>query len=295
MIPPPFRYLKATSVDSALSLLAENPGSAVLAGGQTVVNALKLDLVAPSALVDVHRLAELREVTEETGTIRIGAAVTYAELTAHPLVTRHVPELASVAAGLVDRQVRNRGTIGGNCCLNDPANNLPPLLAALDAEFEIGSADSAPRRVPASEFFVGSLRTQAQSPNLLIAVRVPATAPGTRVAYRHQQVGADSWALARAVVRADLRASGVLEQARVVLGAVPDSPLRLGGVESALAGRPLDTEAVGAAVAAFDSAGVQAAGDSHGSARYRLAMARVQLRRALEDLRTAAPAKEKVA
>lgn len=295
MIPPPFRYLRAASVDDALFLLAEHPGAAVLAGGQTLVNALKLDLVAPSALVDVHRLPELSGVTEDSGKIRIGAAVTYAELTEDPVVGLRVPSLAHVAAGLVDRQVRNRGTIGGNCCLNDPANNFPPLLAALGAEFEVRTAASAVERIPAEEFFLGSLLTRAQSPNLLLAAHVPITDEATCVAYRHQQVGADSWAIARAVVRADIDRSGSVATARVFLGAVPDAPLRLRGVEDALTGGTLDADTVAGALAAFDESGVDTVGDSHGSARYRLAMARVQLRRALEDLRTSAPAREKVA
>lgn len=295
MIPPPFRYLKATSVDSALSMLAENSGAALLAGGQTMVNALKLDLVAPSALVDIHRLPELRGISEDVDTVRIGAAVTYAELAADPLLASRSPSVAAVAGGLVDRQVRNRGTIGGNCCLNDPANNFPPLLAALGADFEVATPSSRSRRIPAEEFFLGSLRTRAQSPNLLVAVHVPVTGHSTRVAYRHQQVGADSWALARAVVRADIDAGGTVEAVRVVLGAVPDSPLRLPGVDSALAGKEIEADAVEAALAAFDSSDVDTVGDSHGSARYRLAMARVQLRRALDELRTSEPAKERAA
>lgn len=295
MIPPPFRYLKAGSVDEALDLLADHPGSAVLAGGQTMVNALKLDLVAPSALVDVHRVVELRQVVEDGDSLRLGAAVTYSELAADPVVGRRVPELAQVAAGLVDRQVRNRGTIGGNCCLNDPTSNLPPLLAAMDAWFEVRVAGEGTQILPAEEFFLGSLSTRARHPNLLVAVHVPVTARGTRVAFRHQQVGADSWAIARAVVRADTADSGKVDRARVVLGAVPDAPLRLRAVEEVVTGRELSLEVIGNALAAFDSSEVEAVGDSHGSASYRLAMARVQLNRALGDVGGTGAAKKEVA
>lgn len=284
MIPPPFRYLNAASVDDALVLLGEHPGSAVLAGGQTMINALKLDLVAPSALVDVHRLPELRRVEETSDVLRVGAAVTYAELADDPVVALRVPELASVAGGLVDRQVRNRGTIGGNCCLNDPTNNLPPLLAALGATFEVRGEGAATRILSAEEFFLGSLLTQAKHPNLLVAVHVPVTASGSRVAYRHQQVGADSWAIARAVVRADVATVGAVERARVFLGAVPNSPLRMPRVEETLTGRALEPAVVGAVLEAFDASDVETLGDSHGSATYRLAMARVQLKRAVEDV-----------
>jgi carbon-monoxide dehydrogenase medium subunit len=283
VIPPPFRYLKPASVAEALSLLASTDGAAVLAGGQSLINALKLDLVAPEALVDVHRLPELRAIEVVDGALRIGAAVTYAELATDPLVGEHLPALAAVAGGLVDRQVRNRGTIGGNVCLNDPTNNLPPLLASLDATFEVQEHGKPARTVPAAEFFLGTLLTVAHGPALLTAVTVPVQAPGTRIAYRHQQVGADSWALARAVVRVDVEGDTVV-RARVHLGAVPDAPRRLAGVEAALEGAVLSTGTVSAALGAFDAEQVETLGDSHGSAAYRLAMTRVQLKRALQEI-----------
>ena len=283
MIPPPFRYLKPTSVPEALSLLAGTEGAAVLAGGQSLVNALKLDLVSPEALVDVHRLPELRTIEAVDGAVRIGAAVTYDELATHPLVREQLPALAAVAAGLVDRQVRNRGTVGGNACLNDPTNNLPPLLASLEATFEVQQHGQPARTVPATDFFLGTLLTVAHGPVLLTAVTVPVQGPGTRIAYRHQQVGADSWALARAVVRVDV-AGNTVTRARVHLGAVPDSPRRLAGVEAELEGAVLGTATVTAALGAFDAEQVETLGDSHGSAAYRLAMARVQLARALQEI-----------
>lgn len=295
MIPPPFRYLGPSSVDEALTMLATTEGAAVLAGGQSLVNALKLDLVQPAALVDVHRLPELRGIEVDGEVLRIGAAVTYAELAASPVVREHVPALASVAAGLVDRQVRNRGTIGGNCCLNDPTNNLPPLLSALDATFTVLRDGAAPRELAADDFFLGTLFTEAHGPNLLSSVVVPVQRPTTVVAYRHQQVGADSWALARAVVRVDRDDSGISES-RVYLGAVPDSPRRLPRVEAALTGGAPGPELVRACLEAFDAEDVPTVGDAHGSAGYRLAMARVQLKRAIEEITTTfASAEEAVA
>lgn len=295
MIPPPFRYLAPSSLSAALALLSTHEGAVVLAGGQSLVNALKLDLVAPSALVDVHRLPELRGVEEVDGGLHIGAAVTYAELAGHPLVKRRVPILASVAAGLVDRQVRNRGTIGGNCCLNDPANNLPVLLAALECTFEVRAHGQEPQVVEAEDFFLGTLLTVAHGPTMLTAVVVPAETSGRRAAYRHQQVGADSWALARAVVRVDVDEDEVV-RARVYLGAVPGSPRRLEAVEDVLLGATPGPDTTAAALAAFDGEDVETLGDAHGSAAYRLAVTRVQLKRALNDICTlSAPAQEAVA
>ncbi len=298
MIPPPFRYLGPRSLSEALSLLAGNEGAVVLAGGQSLVNALKLDLVQPTAVVDVHRLPELRDVRQGDGGLVSGAAVTYAELAASPLVREHLPVLADVSGRLVDRQVRNRGTIGGNCCLNDPTNNLPALLAALGATFEVHEHDRPGRTLDADDFFLGTLLTVATGPAMLTSVTVPVPGPGAAVAYRHQLVGADSWALARAVVRIDL-AGGRSTDPRVYLGAVPDSPLRLPAVEAvldgAVPGHDRGAHLVQEGLAAFDAEQVETVGDSHGSAGYRLAMTRVQLKRALTDIAVPNPAEEAAA
>lgn len=293
MIAPPFRYLAAESLSHAVDLLAAHEGSVVLAGGQSLVTALKLDLVGPSALVDVHRLTELRQVEAVEQGIRIGAAVTYAEMARHPLLRQLTPSLAAASGALVDRQVRNRGTLGGNCCLNDPTNNLPPLLASMNATFEVHQAGRPSSVLSADDFFLGTLWTAAAAPNLLVSVTVPAESPATSTSMRHQLVGADSWALARAAVTVRLD-GGVVRSARVYLGAVPGSPLRLPAVEDALSGhRPGDVRET--ALAAFDTADVETVPDSHGSAGYRLAMARVQLGRALSDISTPPVAHQEVA
>lgn len=282
MIPPPFRYLRATSAADAAVLLAETPGAVVLAGGQSLLNALKLDLVAPTALIDIHRLGELREIAAVDGGLRIGAAVTYAELAASEAVRMQVPMLATVCAGLVDRQVRNRGTIGGNVCLNDPTNNLPPLLAAIGASFEVLTSDGR-ATYDAGEFFLGTMLTAAGG-GVLTQITVQATPPNARVFYRHQQVGADSWAVARVVGAASLTGDG-LADLRLCLAAVPGSPVRLGAVEAVLEGASAtDAVVVDAALAAFDAADVEFVADHHGSAAYRRQIARVQLKRLLADL-----------
>ncbi len=290
MIPPPFRYHRATSAAEAATLLGETPGSVLLAGGQSLVNALKLDLVAPTAVIDIHRLEELRRVRADGSSLTIGAAVTYAELSASEIVRLQVASLANACAALVDRQVRNRGTIGGNVCLNDPTSNLPPLLAALDAKFEVLSTDGA-ATYGAGEFFTGTMSTAAAG-GVLTSISVPVTPSQVRVSYRHQQVGADSWAIARVVGAARLTKSG-LSDVRLLLAAVPGSPVRLTEVEAVLEGRntvnphgPSDgkSDLVESALAAFDDAALEFVGDAHGSAVFRRHLARVQLKRWTEDI-----------
>jgi carbon-monoxide dehydrogenase medium subunit len=282
MIVPPLRYLRPSSLTQAVHWLSGIDGAVVLAGGQTLLNALKLDLVAPSALVDVHRLTELEGIdVDADGSVRIGAATTYAAIAASPAVRLSAPSVATMAAGLVDRQVRNRGTIGGNACLNDPTNNFPPLLLALGTRLHIVGPAGA-RVLPADAFFLGTFHTALRSGEILVAVEIPPLPVGSTVVHRHQQVGADSWAIARCVARVDLTGHNV-GGARVVLGAVLGSPHRLTRVESALIGQPLaDAEAL--ASAAFADEPIQLVDDVHCSADYRRQMALVQLRRALRDL-----------
>lgn len=280
MILPPFRYLRPRSLDHAVALLADNDGAAVLAGGQTLLNVLKLDLAAPAALVDIHRLPELRAVSvRDDGALVIGAATTYAALAADPVVAEQQPDVAAMASGLVDRQVRNRGTIGGNCCLNDPTSNFPPLLAALDAGFRI-AGPAGTRVLPAGEFFTGTLSTALTPDEILTAIEIPPLPEGARVAHRDLRIGADSWAIARCVARLDVR-DGSVAAARVTVGAVLGSPLRLTEVEAALVGMPADHKLAGHAAAAYEQVGVGTVDDVHCSAAYRRSMSTVQLRHAV--------------
>ena len=282
MILPPCRYGRPKTAAEAVSLLDQIEGAAVLGGGQTLMNALKLDLVGPSALVDVHRLDELQGVEHDDGVLRIGAAVTYAELAVHPLVQDVAPSIAEMAAGLVDRQVRNRGTIGGNCCLNDPANNYPPLLVALGAQFEVLTTDGV-SIVEAEDFFLDTMYTAVTDGGVLVAIRVPDLPAGDVVVHNHMQLAKDSWSLARCVVRLNTT-GGKADSAVVAIGTVPGSPVRLAAVEEALVGADAFSDELKEAVgSAFDSEDVEFIGDSHGTVDYRRSMMRVLLRRTVND------------
>jgi carbon-monoxide dehydrogenase medium subunit len=187
-----------------------------------------------------------------------------------------------MAAGLVDRQVRNRGTIGGNVCLNDPTNNFPPLLVALGARFNVLGPEGN-RTINADDYFVGTLTTALGTGELLVSIEIPPLPDGARIVHRHLQVGADSWAMARAVVRID-EENGVVVGARIVVGAVLGSPQRLRLVERALVGRSVGTDLDGPVAEAFDHESIETVDDVHCSADYRRQMSKVQLRRALRDL-----------
>ena len=132
-----FDYLRAASIAEAGELLRQHPGAKMLAGGHSLIPMLKLRLTAPSMLVDIGRIAELKGISVVGGALRIGALTTHAELAASPLVREQAPALAEAAGHVGDPAVRNRGTIGGNVAHADPASDLPTVLTALDARFEL--------------------------------------------------------------------------------------------------------------------------------------------------------------
>jgi carbon-monoxide dehydrogenase medium subunit len=277
-------YVRPASLDDALAALGSSAGARVLAGGQTLINVLKHRVAEVELLVDVSRLAELRFIeVRPDSSARIGAATTYGELERSVELRAAQPVIGEVAAGAVDRQVRARGTIGGNACFADPASNYPPLLVALGASMEIAGPDGS-RSVPAADFFLGLWRTAVATGEVLVSVTLPPL-DGAGVGYRSLALAADSWALARAVawVRTAEEARGqVVAAARVVLGCVAATPVRAAATEALLVGGPTTTLALSAA-AAVAGEGLEPPSDVHASGSYRREMAAVMAKRALLD------------
>jgi aerobic carbon-monoxide dehydrogenase medium subunit len=272
-------YVRPDSLEDALAALGGTAGSRVLAGGQTLINVLKHRAASVELLVDVSRLEELRFIdVAADGSATIGAATTYRELEQSAELRAAQPTIGEVAAGTVDRQVRARGTIGGNACFADPASNYPPLLVALDASMEIAGAGGV-RTVPAAEFFLGLFRTAVGPGELLRSISLPSL-DGAGVGYRSLQIAADSWALARAV--AWVRAGETITAARVVLGCVAGTPVRAAATEARLVGEPPSAEAASAA-AALAGDGLEPPADVHASSSYRREMAAVMAKHALLD------------
>ncbi len=271
-------YARPDTVAEALEALASSDGAAPLAGGQSLVNVLKHRVASIELLVDISRLEELRRIARGSdGGLEIGACVTYDELDRSDEVRSSHPLLAEVARHIEDQQIRDRGTIGGNCCLSDPTNNLPPLLVALDATMLIESA-SGRRGVPAAEFFHGYFATAVGEGELLRSITLPPLAADAGAGYSTVAVGTDSKAIARAA--AMVRGNGTIREARVVLACVSPAPMRHGGMEEALRGVEATVDAVRAAAEQIGD-DLEPLGDAHGSAEYRRAMARVVARRSV--------------
>jgi aerobic carbon-monoxide dehydrogenase medium subunit len=278
VILPALRYERPASLGHALELLAR-PGARPLAGGQSLINVLKLRAAAVDTLVDISGLEELRFIDlRSDGALEIGACVTYDELEHSEEVRQAAPVVAEVAAHTVDQQVRNRGTIGGNCCYADPASNYPPLMTALGTTMRVATP-AGEREVAAEEFVLGFSRTAVGTGELLRSVVVPPL-DGSGVGYQSLLIGRDSWALARAV--AVLRAEPTIVEARVVLGCVADAPLRQPAVEQRLRGRDPSPETLAEASRA-SCEGIEPISDVHASGGYRRRMSRVVVRRALEQ------------
>src|ERR671930_1853804 len=192
-------YARPASVQEALRLLVEHDGARALAGGQTLINVMKARAASPDVLVDLNRLDELKGIDlAGDGTLTLGAMTTYTEIMASA-EARARPILGEVCAQIADVQVRNRGTIGGNVCSNDPTNHLPPLLVALGATMHITGANGE-RTVPAEEFFLGVYMTAAGPGELLTKISVP---PGKKDGFASVAIGADGTCIVSAAASLD--------------------------------------------------------------------------------------------
>jgi aerobic carbon-monoxide dehydrogenase medium subunit len=257
-------YACPGSVDAAVKLLAAREDARALAGGQSLVNVMKTRVAAPELVVDLNRIDALRGIGNDGGVLEIGAMTTYAAIVDSPEVAATRPILAEVARTIADVQVRNRGTIGGNICSNDPTNHFPPLLAALGAELTIRSADGE-RTVSTDEFFEGVFVTAVHPGELLTAVRIAAKADA-RDGWASATLGKDG----TGIVSVAATVSG--GNARIAIGCVAATPV----IVTASADETAVEDAVGAA-------GLDPPSDVHASADYRRHLAAVLAARAVRD------------
>ena len=250
-------YARPSSVEEAVRLLEAHEGARALAGGQTLINVMKARAASPDALVDLNRLDELRRISVSGDTLEIGAMATYTQIMLSSEVEVSRPILAEVSAQIADVQVRNRGTIGGNVCSNDPTNHLPPLLVALDATFTIlGSGGQ--RTVSAADFFLGVYLTAVAVGELLTSISLPAAGRAAD-GFASVTLGRDGTCL--------VSAAATLEggSPRIAIGCVDAVPVLLQPAGD-------DDASIRSAV---ESAGLEPPSDVHASADYRRHLAAV--------------------
>jgi len=259
-------YARPGSVQEAIQLLAAREDARALAGGQSLVNVMKTRVAAPELVVDLNRIDSLRGIRAAGGGLEIGAMTTYAAIVDSPEVAGARPILAEVARTIADVQVRNRGTIGGNVCSNDPTNHFPPLLVALGAEFTIAGTGGE-RTVDAETFFEGVYLTAVQPGELLTGIRVPPK-NGSRDGWASITLGKDG----TGIVNVAATVSG--GTARIAIGCVAATPV--------LVSASADETAVRDAVR---SAELDPPSDVHASADYRRHLAEVLAGRAVREAR----------
>jgi aerobic carbon-monoxide dehydrogenase medium subunit len=274
MIPAEFDYAVAESVDDAIRLLGEGGEDArLLAGGHSLLPLMKLRFSAPSLLVDLRKVGELRGIEVGGDSIRIGALTPIAQLQAR----EDLGLIATVASEIADQQVRNRGTIGGTLAHGDAAADMPAVLLAMGGSVVVRGAGGE-REIAAEELFQGHLTTAIEPGEVLTEVRFPSLA-GYGHCYEKFNRRSEDWAIVGvcALVKAT---GGVCEDVRIGLTHMGSTPLRPSAAEDALRGQPLDAEHV-AAAAALAAEGTSPHGDLNATPDYKRHLARVLTRRAL--------------
>ncbi len=275
-----FDYLRAGSLNEAAAMLQANPGAKILAGGHSLIPLLKLRLAAPTVLVDIGRVEELKGVSVDGATLRIGALTTHADVAASPVVREHALALAEAAGHVGDPAVRNRGTIGGNVAHADPASDLPAVLTALDARFLV-LGPAGRRTVSAASFFHGMMATDVGEHDILTAVEVPVKAVGQGTAYAKFEHPASRYAVIGAAAALTV-SGGVCTAVAVALCGLVPRPVRAASVERALTGHAPSPDALAdAASRVVGDLGTDILGDIYASAEYRTAVAPVYVKRAL--------------
>ncbi|WP_033294759.1 FAD binding domain-containing protein [Amycolatopsis jejuensis] len=278
MIPAPFDYVAPSTVDEAVQALsAAGEDAKVLAGGQSLLPVLRMRLAAPTTLIDLGKVAELRGVREDGDALVVGAMTTHYEVQRDPLVAQHAALVKEATDTVADPQVRHRGTFGGAIAHADPAGDLLAPVLALDGELVLAGPNGR-RTVSAADFFQDYFTTALAPDELLVEVRLPKHT-GWRAHYEKFNRVAQAWSMC--AVAATVRTEGgVIEEARVALTNMGATPVRATAVEQALLGAQATAETIRAA-AAHAAEGTSPVADGNSDAEYRQHLARVLTGRAV--------------
>lgn len=275
-----FEYVRPASLAEAIEIVAKNPDARFLAGGHSLLPAMKFRLSTPAVLVDIGGLGELRGVkAAEDGSLEIGALTTHETVASSEDVRKACPLLAETASQIGDLQVRNCGTIGGSLAHADPAADYPTAILALEASMTArgGSGD---RTIQADGFFTGLFETALEQGEILTSIKVPAMEAGTGGAYLKHRHPASSYAVVgvAALVSVD---GGKCTRARIVVGGVSANPVRATDAEEALTGEAVNADSFAAAAAKIAGAVDDPMGDIYASGEFRVHLATVLAKRAL--------------
>ncbi|GAA1867842.1 xanthine dehydrogenase family protein subunit M [Pseudonocardia ailaonensis] len=278
MIPAKFDYVRPASVAEAVQALADGGDDAkILAGGQSLLPVLRLRLAAPSVVIDLGGISELRQISDDGDRIAIGSMVPHHDVMRDDLVKEHVTLLSQATSTVADPQVRHRGTLGGALAHADPAGDLGAVALALEAEFVIAGAGGT-RTVGAAEFFQDYFTTAIGEGEVLTQIRFPKYT-GWKSHYEKFNRTAQAWSMVAVAVALKVD-GGTIAEARVGLTNMGTTPIRATGVEQALVGQQATADAAKAA-AQHATEGTAAPSDADAAADYREHLARVLTGRAV--------------
>lgn len=279
MFPTEFAYHQATSVQDAIAYLGANPDAKLLAGGHSLIPAMKLRLAAPSALVDIGRIASLQGIDVEPNGAKIGAMATYNEIRDNSDLVRMYPILSEAIANIGDAQVRERGTFGGSLAHADPAADLTAVFLALDGAVAV-TGPTGDRTIKADDLFVDLWTTTLEPDEIITSVNLPAPPARNGMGYEKHAHPASGYAVVGIAAVLGFSAGKSCESARVAVTGATSKATRLTGVEEALKGQKLTTELV-ASAAGQASDGLEINGDLYASEEYRAHLVNVLTRRVL--------------
>jgi carbon-monoxide dehydrogenase medium subunit len=280
MITHQFAYEAPTTIDDAVKALGRSREAKVLAGGHSLIPLMKLGLAEPELIVDIGRIASLRQIKSENGAVTVGALATHRSIAENSTIATALAALAEAAAAVGDLQVRSRGTIGGSLAHADPAADEPAPTLAFDATIRV-IGPKGRRDIPAREFFKETFETALGANEIVVEIRFPAPAGRTGSAYAKFPHPASGFAIVGVAAVVGLKGDGTVERAAIGVTGAAAGPFRATAAERALVGTRGDASAI-AAAAAKAADGMTLLSDLTASSEFRKQLVIVHTRRALE-------------
>jgi carbon-monoxide dehydrogenase medium subunit len=279
-VPAAFDYHPAQSVAEAIALLQQYGDEAkILAGGHSLIPAMKLRLAQPEHLIDIGKITSLAYINEEQDILSIGALTSYRQIEQSEILHRYFPILPEGTSMIGDQQVRNRGTLGGSIVHSDPAADLPGIILALKATIVV-QGPTGTRTIPIDDFLVDTFTTAIEPDELLIELRIPLPAAHTYSAYEKLANKASHYAIAGCAAVITLDENSICTAASIAITGAATYTLRANAVEEALLGKTL-AETTIAEASSHAAEGADIVSDIHGSEAYRRQMTAVVTRRAI--------------
>jgi len=282
MKPAAFNYTKPKTVAEVVELLAAHEDEAkILAGGQSLMPIMNFRLGRPGLVIDINGLTDLDYIRQKDGRLFIGGLTREREVEQSPLIQEHCPLLSKAVSYVGHTAIRNRGTIGGSLVHADPSGEIPTAFCALDGRVKAVGPDGE-RWIEPDEFFLTFLTTSLEPDELLVEVEVPVLPPGTGWSFQELSRRVGDFAIVAVAALVFMNSDGTCQKARIALGGVAPTPVRAEEAEEALAGQAIDDKLIAAAgeLAAEEA---DAEDDYHASAEYRQEMAKVMVRRCLQE------------